>query len=178
MSSDASQEEKQNFLRQNILDKGYDTNLFVEFLMDKKGEEGADVGNWTMSDLKIVVKEFILLQENPNNNNINKAEQSEEINPTNFNKNKSKNSNNPLENNPPINKSYVKYDPLSGGINQNTNEEINNQNSNNQNSSIKNFFVNNNIKNNNPQLNNNINTVNNQNLNNNIYYMNNQNNTR
>lgn len=177
MSSDASQEEKQNFLRQNILDKGYDTNLFVEFLMDKKGEEGADVGNWTMSDLKIVVKEFISLQENSNNNNINKAEQSEEINPTNFNKNKSKNSNNPLENNPPINKSYVKYDPLSGGINPNTNEEINNQNSNNQNSSIKNFFVNNNIKNNNPQLNNNINTVNNQNLNNNIYYMNNQNNT-
>ena len=177
MSSDASQEEKQNFLRQNILDKGYDTNLFVEFLMDKKGEEGADVGNWTMSDLKIVVKEFISLQENSNNNNINKAELSEEINPTNFNKNKSKNSNNPLENNPPLNKSYVKYDPLSGGINQNTNEEFNNQNSNNQNSSIKNFFVNNNIKNNNPQLNNNINTVNNQNLNNNIYYMNNQNNT-
>ena len=178
MSSDASQEEKQNFLRQNILDKGYDTNLFVEFLMDKKGEEGADVGNWTMSDLKIVVKEFISLQEN-SNNNINKAEQSEEINPTNFNKNKSKNSNNPLENNPPINKSYVKYDPLSGGINPNTNEEINNQNSNNQNSSIKNFFVNNNIKNSNPQLNNNINTANNQNLNNNnnIYYMNNQNNT-
>ena len=177
MSSDASQEEKQNFLRQNILDKGYDTNLFVEFLMDKKGEEGADVGNWTMSDLKIVVKEFISLQENSNNNNINKAELSEEINPTNFNKNKSKNSNNPLENNPPINKSHVKYDPLSGGINPNTNEEINNQISNNQNSSIKNFFVNNNIKNNNPQLNNNINTVNNQNLNNNIYYMNNQNNT-
>jgi hypothetical protein len=177
MSSDASQEEKQNFLRQSILAKGYDTNLFVEFLMDKKGEEGADVGNWTMSDLKIVVKEFISLQENSNNNNINKAELSEEINPTNFNKNKSKNSNNPLENNPPINKSHVKYDPLSGGINPNTNEEINNQNSNNQNSSIKNFFVNNNIKNNNPQLNNNINTVNNQNLNNNIYYMNNQNNT-
>ena len=178
MSSDASQEEKQNFLRQNILDKGYDTNLFVEFLMDKKGEEGADVGNWTMSDLKIVVKEFISLQENSNNNNINKVEQSEEINPTNFNKIKSKNSNNPLENNPPINKSYVKYDPLSGGINQNKNEEINNKNSNNQNSSIKNFFVNNNIKNNNPQLNNNINTINNQNLNNNnIYYMNNQNNT-
>ena len=42
-----------------------------------------------------------------------------------FNKNKSKNSNNPLENNPPINKSYVKYDPLSGGVNPNT--ENNNQ---------------------------------------------------
>ena len=175
MSSDASQEEKQNFLRQNILDKGYDTNLFVDFLMDKKGEEGADVGNWTMSDLKMVVQEFISLQENSNNN---KAEQSEEINPSNFNKNKSKNSNNPLENNPPINKSHVKYDPLSGGINPNQNIKNNNQNSNEQNSSIKNFFVNNNIKNNNQQLNTNINAVNNQNLNNNNnYYINNQNNT-
>ena len=178
MSSDASQEEKQNFLRQNILDKGYDTNLFVDFLMDKKGEEGADVGNWTMSDLKMVVQEFISLQENSNNNN-NKVEQSEEINPSNFNKNKCKNSNNPLENNPPINKSHVKYDPLSGGINPNQNIENNNQNSNEQNSSIKNFFVNNNIKNNNQQLNTNVNAVNNQNLNNNNnnYYINNQNNT-
>ena len=175
MSSDASQEEKQNFLRQNILDKGYDTNLFVDFLMDKKGEEGADVGNWTMSDLKMVVQEFISLQENSNNN---KAEKSDEINPSNFNKNKCKNSNNPLENNPPINKSHVKYDPLSGGINPNQNIENNNQNSNEQNSSIKNFFVNNNIKNNNQQLNTNINAVNNQNLNNNNnYYINNQNNT-
>ena len=69
-----TQEEKQIFLRQNILDKGYDTNSFVEFMMDKKGgEEEADVGNWTMSDLKIVVKEFISLQEKSNNqNNINK----------------------------------------------------------------------------------------------------------
>ena len=176
MSSDASQEEKQNFLRQNILDKGYNTNLFVDFLMDKKGEEGADVGNWTMSDLKMVVQEFISLQENSNKNN--KVEQTEEINPSNFNKNKCKNSNNPLENNPPINKSHVKYDPLSGGINPNQNIENNNQNSNEQNSSIKNFFVNNNIKNNNQQLNTNINAVNNQilNNNNNNNYINNQNN--
>ena len=163
MSSDASQEEKQNFLRQSILDKGYDTNLFVEFLMDKKGEGGADVGNWTMSDLKVVVKEFISLQENENNkNSLNKADQSEEINPSNFNKNKSKNSNNPLENNPPINKSHVKYDPLSAGINQNT--ENNNQIPNKQNTSIKNFFVSNNNKNNNQNLNNNINNLNNQNV--------------
>ena len=64
MSDDSTQEEKQNFLRENILDKGYDTNMFVEFLMDKKGEGGADVGNWTMSDLQIVVKEFISMQSN------------------------------------------------------------------------------------------------------------------
>ena len=58
---DSSQEEKQNFLRETILEKGYDTNQFVQFLIDKKGENGADVGVWTMSDLKIVVKEFIKL---------------------------------------------------------------------------------------------------------------------
>ena len=58
---DSSQEEKQNFLRETILEKGYDTNQFVQFLIDKKGENGADVGVWTMSDLKIVVKEFIQL---------------------------------------------------------------------------------------------------------------------
>ena len=155
MTSDSSQEEKQIFLRQNILDKGYDTNLFVEFLIDKKGEGGADVGNWTMNDLKVVVKEFISLQENTNNkNSLNPEEKPEEINPTNFNK--SKNSDNPLENNPPISKSHVKYDPLSGGVNPNT--ENNNQSSNKPNGSIKNFFVNNN-----QNVNNNINNLNNPN---------------
>ena len=59
--SDSSQEEKQNFLRESILDKGYDTNKFVEFLTSKKGEDGADVSNWSMSDLKVVVREFIKL---------------------------------------------------------------------------------------------------------------------
>ena len=56
-----STEEKQNFLREKILEKGYDTNQFVQFLINKKGENGADVSVWTMSDLKIVVKEFIQL---------------------------------------------------------------------------------------------------------------------
>ena len=59
--TDSSQEEKQNYLREKILEKGYDVNQFVQFLIDKKGENGADVAVWTMSDLKIVVKEFIKL---------------------------------------------------------------------------------------------------------------------
>ena len=59
--TDSSQEEKQNFLRETILEKGYDTNQFVQFLIDKKGENGADVAVWTMNDLKVVVKEFIKL---------------------------------------------------------------------------------------------------------------------
>lgn len=165
--TDSSQEEKQNFLRTNILEKGYDVNSFVDFLIDKKGEGGADVGNWTMSDLKIVVKEFISLQEKPknNNNNLNQIQQTSQKN---INNNKSKNSNNPLENNSMNFKNTVKYDPLSGGVQPN----INNAQNQNQNSSIAGFFVSNNIKNNNQFLNNNImnlnlnnqNNINNQNL--------------
>ena len=66
MSEDETMEEKQNFLRENILDQGYDVNKFVEFLIDKKGEGGADVGNWSMSDLQIVVQEFINLNSGEN----------------------------------------------------------------------------------------------------------------
>ena len=61
MSDDATVEEKQNFLRETILEKGYDVNQFIEFLIGKKGEGGADVAVWSMSDLRNVVKEFIQL---------------------------------------------------------------------------------------------------------------------
>ena len=163
-----TQEEKQIFLRQNILDKGYDTNSFVEFMMDKKGgEEGADVGNWTMSDLKIVVKEFISLQEKSNNqNNINNIEPSPLMN-------KYKNISDPLQETQPKNKSFNKYDPLSGNTNNNDN-----QNPNQKNSSIKDFFVNKNNQNinqnNNQMLYNNLNTINNFNYNNQNVQMNQQ----
>ena len=53
-----NQQEKQNFLRVNILEKGYDVNQFVSFLQSKKGEAGSDISNWSMEDLRIVVKEF------------------------------------------------------------------------------------------------------------------------
>ena len=59
MESDASQEEKQNYLRENILEKGYDASQFVEFLKSKKGEAGSDISNWSMVDLYEVVQEFI-----------------------------------------------------------------------------------------------------------------------
>ena len=36
---DSSQEEKQNYLRENILEKGYDPNQFVSFLQSKKGKK-------------------------------------------------------------------------------------------------------------------------------------------
>lgn len=52
-------ESKQNYLRENILARNYDTNQFVQFLQSKRGEGGADIANWTMEDLKKVVQEFI-----------------------------------------------------------------------------------------------------------------------
>ena len=70
---DQETQEKQNYLRQNIMEAGYDVNAFVEFLIGKKGEAGADVANWSLPDLKNVVQEFINLnnnqQEEVNNNN-------------------------------------------------------------------------------------------------------------
>ena len=73
MSEEIDQEtqEKQNYLRIKIMDAGYDPNVFVEFLINKKGEAGADVANWSLPDLKNVVQEFINLNNNTNNNNNN-----------------------------------------------------------------------------------------------------------
>ena len=65
MEDDASQEEKQNYLRENILEKGYDASAFVEFLKTKKGEAGSDISNWSMEDLCEVVQEFISINSSP-----------------------------------------------------------------------------------------------------------------
>ena len=134
-----SQEEKQIFLRQNILDKGYDTNTFVEFMMNKKGgEEGADVSNWSMSELKIVVREFISLQEKSKN-------KSSLLNTY-------RNITDPLRQGQP---KIPKVDNLNGNAN-------NNQGANQKNSSMTDFFVNQNAQNSTNQfLYNNINNQNN-----------------
>ena len=94
---DPETEEKQNYLRENILERGYDVNTFVSFLIEKKGEGGDDVANWSLPDLQGVVNEFIalneqnkLIEENQNkidedinnneneNNNIEEKEEKEE----------------------------------------------------------------------------------------------------
>ena len=79
------QEEKQNYLRQNILDKGYDANEFVSFLISKKGEAASDISNWSMKDLHVVVQEFISIHKNENKvnpqsqNNKNNQSQKENL---------------------------------------------------------------------------------------------------
>ena len=50
--------EKQTFLRENILEKGYDPEEFMKLLQNKKGEIGLDLGSWTMEELREAVKEF------------------------------------------------------------------------------------------------------------------------
>ena len=49
---------KQNFLRINILDKGYDPDSFYQFLLTKKGDDSIDITNWSISELEQCVKEF------------------------------------------------------------------------------------------------------------------------
>ena len=39
-------QEKQGFLRENILERGYDADEFMTFLQSKKGESGLDLNNW------------------------------------------------------------------------------------------------------------------------------------
>ena len=163
MNDDSSEEEKQNFLRENILDKGYDPNIFVDFLIGKKGEDGADVGNWSMRDLQIVVNEFISMQSNAYNspqgqsnmdNNINNnplqntvkndplanpvpTPQHQQYNDP-LQAQKPKFNNDPLQSTQHQKKKTVKYDPLSGSIPQ---EEEPPQKK--QNSSMASFFSNN-----------------------------------
>ena len=52
-------EEKQTYLRENILNKGYNAEEFMSYLNIKKGEKGLDLGNWTMEELENTVAEFI-----------------------------------------------------------------------------------------------------------------------
>ena len=73
-----SDEEKQNYLRVNILEKGYDAEDFVAFLTTKKGEEGVNLSNWTLNELQGLVQEYILTHPKQNvqgGNDINNFQQ-------------------------------------------------------------------------------------------------------
>ena len=63
MKEDNSIEEKQEYVRKNILDKGYEANSFADYLVSKKGEEASDISLLTMSELRQEVKEFIQANE-------------------------------------------------------------------------------------------------------------------
>ena len=72
--------QKQNYLRENILNRGYDTNAFIDFLIGKKGEGGDDVANWSLPDLQNVVTEFISINEQNKIIEANQNQINEDIN--------------------------------------------------------------------------------------------------
>ena len=83
------QEQKQLFLRKEILEQNYDPQNFINFLTSKKGETAADINNWTLEELKKVVIEF--KSSYKNTNKIKEIKNQTEIISE---KNKSKNTNN------------------------------------------------------------------------------------
>ena len=70
-------EEKQLYLRNNILEKGYNGEQFMEYLKGKKGENEIDLNNWDFNDLKNVVEEFISKNQFNTQENINSIEQND-----------------------------------------------------------------------------------------------------
>ena len=79
---------KQTFLRENILEKGYDAEDFMQLLQNKKGESGLDLMSWTMNELIEAVKEFTkdkapefvaLAEEEKNENKINEEKKENEV---------------------------------------------------------------------------------------------------
>ena len=62
-------EKKQNYLRREILDKGYSPDDFTNFVKKIKGEEGADLNSWSLEELYYVVPQFQEAQEYEKQNN-------------------------------------------------------------------------------------------------------------
>ncbi len=52
-------EDKQNYFRTEILEKDYDNDEFLQFLVSKKGEDAPELDLWTFEELKQAVNEFI-----------------------------------------------------------------------------------------------------------------------
>ena len=64
-------EDKQSFLRAEILDQGYDGDQFFEFMTQQKGEDNVNIENWSLAELQDAVYKFKQLMQNDNNNNNN-----------------------------------------------------------------------------------------------------------
>ena len=52
---------KQTLLQTEIIDKNYDKTAFISFCLSKK-ENGDDLNNWTLDELKQIVSEFVSTQ--------------------------------------------------------------------------------------------------------------------
>ena len=76
-------QDKQAFLRENILNEGYDADEFMKFLQEYKGETALDLEEWNLIELTNVVEEFKRLnadKKKDNNNIINNKNNINNIN--------------------------------------------------------------------------------------------------
>ncbi len=58
---------KQALLQNEIINKSLDKTSFINYCLSKK-ENGDDLNNWTLSELEEIVKEFVIFQEQHNQN--------------------------------------------------------------------------------------------------------------
>ena len=56
---DSSQEEKQGYIQENLISKGYDSFLFTQFLCKKFGKKDFDLNNFSMGEIREGIQEFI-----------------------------------------------------------------------------------------------------------------------
>ena len=70
-------QEKQEYLRQEIMEQGYDGNAFFVFISSIRGEEEVDLDSWSFEDLKSVVTQF-KSQYNQNQNEVNQESAEEQ----------------------------------------------------------------------------------------------------
>ena len=90
--SDESVHEKQTYLINEIIKKGYDAQEFSEFLSELKGEEKIDLEYWTMEELKNAVDSFT--KSKNKNNEKNEIENSSKLSENKQNKNNNTNGKN------------------------------------------------------------------------------------
>ncbi len=155
---DNLEEEKQNYLRENILDKGYEAEDFVSFLIQKKGDDGVDLSNWSLNELKFTVQEYIfshpikdnsqIQNQNQNQNNIQLPQQIEPNFQQNINPIQSSNQYQ-FQSPTTINNTIINNDNIinTNNINNNNMNMINDNNQNNTNSNYTEYNQDNGISN-------------------------------
>ena len=74
-SNDNQKRLKEELIKEEIINKNYDKDLFFKFISEKK-ENGSDLNNWSILELNLQISNFINLKSNDSQqtNNINEEE--------------------------------------------------------------------------------------------------------
>ena len=68
--------EKQNLIREEIIDKGYDSIKFIEYLIQCKGPGGENINKWSITDLKNAIIDFKYINDNSKKDNDKESDSS------------------------------------------------------------------------------------------------------